>query len=87
MKEIEKNKTTQKVKIIEKEETIFDYEAKRFFSSINKVILPLIFPILLFNSSIGKVFKSKVLGQNEGYRPNIKFKDIAGLGNSKIEIS
>ena len=63
---------------------MFDYEAKRFFSSVNKVILPLIFPILLFNSSIGKVFKSKVLGQNDGFRPNIKFKDIAGLGNSKI---
>jgi len=30
------------------------------------------------------MFKSKVLGQTDGFRPNIKFKDIAGLGNSKI---
>jgi len=56
----------------------------RFFTAVNKVILPLIFPILLFNSSLGKIFKSKVLGQTDGFRPNIKFKDIAGLGNSKI---
>lgn len=47
----------------------------------------MIFPILLFNSSLGKIFKSKVLGQTDGFRPNIKFKDIAGMGNAKIEIS
>jgi hypothetical protein len=61
-----------------------DSKIRRFFSAINKVILPLIFPILLFNSSLGKIFKSKVLGQTEGFRPTIKFKDIAGMGNAKI---
>lgn len=87
IREIEKNKTTQRAKIIEKEEETFDEKFKRFFTAINKVILPLLFPILLFNSSVGKVFKTKVLGQTEGFRPDIKFKDIAGLGNAKIEIS
>lgn len=43
------------------------------------------FPILLYNSSMGKIFKNKFLGQvNEASRPNIHFKDIAGLGNAKI---
>lgn len=51
------------------------------------MVLPLIVPFLLFNSSIGKVFKTKFLGQNDSFRPTIKFKDIAGLGNAKIEIS
>jgi hypothetical protein len=33
---------------------------------------------------MGKIFKSKILGQNDGFRPNVFFKDIAGLGNAKI---
>jgi ATP-dependent Zn protease len=85
--QLEKNKLTQKVKIIEQDQPNPTQEFIRFFNAVNKVVLPLIFPILLFNSSIGKVFKSKVLGQMEGYRPDVKFKDIAGLGNAKIEIS
>ena len=84
LNENERNKMVSKVKIIEQDETSFDFEVKRFFDSVSKIILPLIFPILLFNSSIGKIFKSKVLGQMDGFRPNIKFKDIAGLGNAKI---
>jgi len=72
---------------MEQDFTPIDKKAKRFFSTINKIILPLLFPILLFNSSVGKIFKSKVLGQAEAFRPNIKFKDVAGLGNAKIEIS
>ena len=84
VEEIEQTKATQKVRIIEKDEMYPDHEFKRFFEAVNKVILPLIFPVLLFNSSIGKVFKTKVLGQMEGFRPEVKFKDIAGLGNAKI---
>lgn len=59
---------------------------KRFFSTLNKLILPLMLPILLYNSSMGKMFQSKFLGQMtaEGKRPNVLFKDIAGLGNAKI---
>lgn len=76
-----------KVKIIEQDFTPVDKEFKRFFSTVNKIVLPLLFPILLYNSSAGKIFKSKVLGQTDAFRPNIKFKDVAGLGNAKIEIS
>lgn len=50
--------------------------------------MPLLFPILLFNSRLGMVFKTKVLGQSETVtKPNVLFKDIAGLGNAKIEVS
>ena len=49
------------------------------------IILPLLLPFLLYNSSMGKIFKSKVLGHLEGVaRPNVFFKDISGLGNAKI---
>jgi hypothetical protein len=42
-------------------------------------------PFLLFNSGMGKMFKSKFLGQmSDAVRPNVHFKDIAGLGNAKI---
>ena len=55
---------------------------------IIKVTLPLLFPILLFNSRLGMIFKTKVLGQAETRsKPNVLFKDIAGLGNAKIEVS
>lgn len=58
---------------------------KRFFSTLNKLILPLMLPILLYNSSMGKMFQNKFLGQmTEGKRPHVLFKDIAGLGNAKI---
>jgi len=61
---------------------------KRFFSTLNKLILPLMLPILLYNSSMGRIFQNKFLGQMaEGKRPNVLFKDIAGLGNAKIEVS
>lgn len=82
--EVEKNKTVQKVKIIERDTTPIDEEIGRFFTSVVSLIIPLVFPLLLMNSSIGKMFRSKVLGQADGFRPNIKFKDIAGLGNAKI---
>jgi hypothetical protein len=51
---------------------------------IAKIGLPLMIPFLLYNSSVGMIFKSKVLGQLDGTRPNVFFKDIAGLGNAKI---
>lgn len=72
------------MRIIEQEEITIDSKIRRFFKAILKVVMPLVFPILLFNSSIGKLFKTNVLGQTEGFRPNIKFKDIAGMGNAKI---
>jgi hypothetical protein len=58
---------------------------KRFFNSLNKIILPLMLPFLLYNSSMGKMFQNKFLGHTaDGSRPNVLFKDIAGLGNAKI---
>lgn len=58
---------------------------KKFFSTLNKIILPLMLPILLYNSSMGKMFQTKFLGQmTDASRPNVHFKDIAGLGNAKI---
>lgn len=57
---------------------------KRFFTTLNKIILPLMLPFLLYNSGMAKVFQSKFLGQMDGVRPNVFFKDIAGLGNAKI---
>lgn len=84
MRDIEKTKATQKVKIMEKDETYLDSEFVRAIEAANRIFLPLLFPALLYNSSIGKVFKTKVLGQTEGFRPDVKFKDIAGLGNAKI---
>jgi hypothetical protein len=50
-----------------------------------KICFPLLFPILLFNSKLGAMFKTKVLGHSEVIsKPNVLFKDIAGLGNAKI---
>jgi hypothetical protein len=46
--------------------------------------MPLFFPLLLMNSSYGKIFKSNFLKQNDAFRPTVKFNDIAGLGNAKI---
>jgi hypothetical protein len=57
---------------------------KRFFTTLNKIILPLLLPVLLYNSGMAKMFKSKFLGQLDSSRPNVLFKDIAGLGNAKI---
>jgi len=76
---------TYRTRIIEKEVIYFDIMIKRFFSTLNKLILPLMLPILLYNSSMGRMFQNKFLGQmTEGKRPNVLFKDIAGLGNAKI---
>lgn len=58
---------------------------KRIIKTFIKLALPVIFPILLFNSRLGMIFKSKVLGQTDTLtRPTVLFKDIAGLGNAKI---
>jgi hypothetical protein len=58
---------------------------KKFFSTLNKIILPLLLPVLLYNSSMGKIFQTKLMGTvADGSRPNVLFKDIAGLGNAKI---
>lgn len=52
---------------------------------IAKLVTPLFIPIFLFRSSMAMVFKNKVLNQMENLtRPNVKFTDIAGLGNAKI---
>ena len=76
---------TYRTRIIEKEVIYIDIMIKRFFSTLNKLILPLMLPILLYNSSMGRMFQTKFLGQmTEGKRPNVLFKDIAGLGNAKI---
>ena len=57
-------------------------------STVIKVTMPLLFPFLLFNSRLGMIFKTKILGQAETMtKPNVLFKDIAGLGNAKIEVS
>ena len=61
--QIEKKKMISKVKVVEQDDSPIDNQLKRFFATFNKLVLPLLFPILLFNSSLGKVFKSKVLGQ------------------------
>lgn len=54
-------------------------------STFIKVTMPLLFPFLLFNSRLGMIFKTKILGQAETMtKPNVLFKDIAGLGNAKI---
>ena len=45
------------------------------------------FPFLLYNSSMGKIFQNKYFGELNGLRPSVFFKDIAGLGNAKIEVS
>ena len=86
LKEVEKSKS-QKVHIIERDDFVIDREFKRVARAIMGVVMPLVFPILLYNSSAGKLLKTKFLGLNEGFRPSIKFTDIAGLGNAKIEIS
>jgi hypothetical protein len=78
---------TYKTKIIEREVIAVDVFLKRHFSLFVKVIIPLMFPFLLFNSSMGKIFQNKFFGQLDGLRPNIFFNDIAGLGNAKIEVS
>ena len=86
LKQIEKGKS-QKVQIIEKNDFVIDKEFNKFAKAVMGVLMPLVFPILLYKSSTGKLFKNMFLGQNDGFRPTIKFKDIAGLGNAKIEIS
>jgi len=63
---------------------VIDLIIKKFFGVLVKIGLPLMIPFLLYNSSMGMIFKSKVLGQLDGARPNVFFKDIAGLGNAKI---
>ena len=50
--------------------------------------MPMLFPILLYRSKLGNMFKTNVMGQTDALtRPNVLFKDIAGLGNAKIEVS
>ena len=62
----------------------FDVVLKRFFTTFNKILLPLMLPFLLYNSGLAKAFQSKFLGQLDAMRPNVRFNDIAGLGNAKI---
>jgi hypothetical protein len=77
-----------KTKIIIEDEQYFEEKVKRFCRTLTKVALPIIFPIMLFNSRLGMVLKSKVFGQNQtSLKTNVFFKDIAGLGNCKIEVS
>jgi ATP-dependent Zn protease len=77
-----------KTKIIIEDEQYFEEKVKRFFKTCTRIALPIIFPILLFTSRLGTVLKSKVFGQSQtSLKTNVFFKDIAGLGNSKIEVS
>lgn len=82
--EIEMNKIV-KTKIVMKTGEYFNQKLKRYIVFGVKVLSPLLIPVLLFRSSLGKIFTSNVLKQTEGInRPNVKFTDIAGLGNAKI---
>ena len=60
---------------------------RKNISNFTKMALPIIIPYMLLKSSAGKVFQSKFIQSNSAFRPDVKFKDIAGLGNAKIEIS
>jgi len=76
---------TLKTKIVMEVDETIDEDFKRLVKTATKLVLPILFPVLLFNSRLGMVFKTKVLGQVETMsRPNVLFKDIAGLGNAKI---
>ena len=86
IRELEKNKSTKKVRIYEGEGRDLSQQLTRSASTSAKLILPILIPILLMTSSAGRMFKS-VIQSNKGYRPDVLFKDIAGLGNAKIEIS
>lgn len=41
----------------------FDEKVKRIMRTFVKLGMPLLFPVLLFNSRLGAIFKTKVLGQ------------------------
>ena len=84
IKDIEKSKTTPKVKIFEKEMVDPAQVIRKNLSNFTKMALPIIIPYMLLKSSAGKVFQSKFIQSNSAFRPDVKFKDIAGLGNAKI---
>ena len=86
VRELEKNKSARKVRIYEGEGRDLSQQLTKSASISAKMILPILIPVLLTTSSAGKMFRS-IIKSNEGYRPDVLFKDIAGLGNAKIEIS
>ena len=86
VRELEKNKSTRNVRIYEGEGRDLSQQLTKSASISAKLILPILIPILLATSSAGKMFRS-IIKNNEGYRPDVLFKDIAGLGNAKVEIS
>lgn len=75
------------VKLYEIIFTSMDQQFRNILKGFLFFLAPLIFPFLLYRSSIGKIFKSKSIGELYGQRPNIYFEDIAGLGNAKLEVS
>lgn len=89
-KEISKLEETKLVKtrfIIYKDDTWTD-KCKNVLRVATKTLLPLLFPILLYNSKLGSIFKTSMFGKTDSLlRPNVLFSDIAGLGNAKIEVS
>ena len=87
MKNLEANKTFKTKIFIEKKKTNLAVIMQSILIT-QKVLLPLLLPVLIFSSSMGKVFKRQILGHSEGMaKPSTLFKDIAGLGNAKIEVS
>jgi hypothetical protein len=84
VKKMEENKSN-KTKIIMKNSESFDQEIKKVMQIMVNVCLPLVVPVLLYRSSMGKILTSRILGHSQlAARPNVKFNDIAGLGNAKI---
>ena len=60
--EIEMNKIV-KTKIVMNTEEYFNQKLKRYIVFSVKVLSPLLIPVLLFRSSLGKIFTSNVLKQ------------------------
>lgn len=54
---------TLKTKIVMEVDETIDEDFKRLVKTATKLVLPILFPVLLFNSRLGMVFKTKVLGQ------------------------
>lgn len=66
-------------------EKTWDDKLKELIRNNVNIFLPLLFPILLYRSKLGGFFKSTMMGEADVIaKPNVLFKDIAGLGNAKI---
>ena len=71
------------IKLITKK--AWDDQLKEYIRNYVHIFLPLLFPIMLYRSKLGNFFKSTMMGESDAIaKPNILFKDVAGLGNAKI---